>query len=147
MERIIGMLKSVFAMLAPSLKNEESKHGIKEFRELLKGVLSVSILMIQRFKDGVQFSDFTEFYSKLTSDEEFKAKMKKAYDGYQQVPNELKDIDAGECLEVACDILDELPAIVEAAKKEEEEKEEESSEEPQEDPASEDPKEESSEEA
>lgn len=119
MEKIIGMVKSVLTMLAPSLKNEASVHGVKEFRELLKGCLAVALILVKKFKDGVQFSDFTEFYTAITSDGDFKKTLEEAYDGYNKVPEELKDIDAGEGLEVACDVIDFVPEFAKALKKEE----------------------------
>lgn len=120
LEKVIGMVRGVLVMLAPGLKNPASTHSVKELRELLKACLMVSLLLVKKFKDGVQFSDFTEFYVTLTTDAAFKKAMHDAYDGYKLVPAEVKDIDAGEALEVAGDVLAYVDDFVLEFKKEEE---------------------------
>jgi hypothetical protein len=112
MQKIILLLQSVLSMVAPQLKSQESKHGIKETKEALIGVNEVSLELAKKFKDGVQVSDFTEFYSKLTSDADFKAKVHAAYDNYKAIPDEVKDIDGGEGLELAVVQLDYTPKFL-----------------------------------
>lgn len=112
MQKIFVLLTSVFSMVAPQLKSKDSKYGIKETKEALIGVNEVSLELATRFKDGVQVADFTEFYSKLTSDEAFKEKVKAAYDNYQAIPDEVKDVDAGEGIELAVVQLDYTPKFI-----------------------------------
>lgn len=118
LEKILTLLSGIIAMLIPQLKSEESKEGIKESCEMLKGVNEVSLFLCQRLKDGVQLEDATEFYKKLTADEEFKKVVGDAYEGYQKIPAEIKDVDAGEGLELAQVQLDYVPKYVETFKKE-----------------------------
>lgn len=117
LQKIITMLVGIFAMLIPQLKKEDSKEGVKETCELIKGANEISIFLCEKLKDGAQFSDATDFYSKVTKDEEFKKAVTEAYDGYQKIPTEMKDIDAGEGLELAQVQLQYVPRYVEALKK------------------------------
>ena len=114
MTKIIIMLQSVLAMIAPSLKKADSKEGVQETKEALIGLNEVSLELAKQFKDGVQVTDFTSLYSKITSDEAFKAKVLAAYEGYQKIPAEVKDIDAGEGLEIASVQLEYLPKFLDA---------------------------------
>lgn len=101
MKNFFQLFQAGASFFAPQLKSEDSKEGIKETKEALIGVNEVSLFMCEKLQDGVQFSDATDFYSKLTSDEAFKAKVKEAYEGYDKIPSEVKDVDAGEGLELA----------------------------------------------
>lgn len=111
LSKVLNMITSLVAVLAPGLKNGASTHGVKELREMIKGVLTVAVYLIGKFKDGVQFTDFTEFYTHLSTDAEFKKVLEDAYTGYKLVPEEIKDIDAGEGLEVVGDIVEFVPQI------------------------------------
>ena len=117
MQKIMLLLQSVLSMIAPQLKSQESKYGIKETKEALIGVNEVSLELAKKFKDGVQVTDFTEFYSKLTSDADFKAKVQAAYEGYKAIPDEVKDIDGGEGLELAVVQLDYTPKFLDVFSK------------------------------
>lgn len=101
MEKIISILMGIIAVLKSQFKNENSVVGIKETKEMVIGANEVSLIMISKFRDGVQFADFTELYTELKEDAEFKAAMNAAYDNYQAIPAEIADIDAGEGLELA----------------------------------------------
>lgn len=125
MEKVITVLKSIIIMVAPQLKKADSQVGVKELREALKAVLAIALLLLKRFKDGVQLEDFGVFWTKLNSDEEFKAIVKEGFDNYKAISVEVKDIDAGEGLEVAGDVVDFVPQFLEEFKKEEEPKNEE----------------------
>jgi len=116
LSKVITMVKQVLSFLAPQFKKDDSKYGVKELREAVKGVLVVAVFLMKRFKDGVQFTDFTAFYTALKEDAEFKATLEAAYNGYNQVPDEVKDIDAGETLEVVGEVLEHVDAIIETVK-------------------------------
>lgn len=118
MEKIVQLLLSVFTLLIPQLKKADSKLGVKESKEMLVGLNELSLLLVSKFKDGVQFSDFTEMYAHLQSDAEFEAKLKAAYDNYQVIPEEIEDVDAGEGLELASVQLEYVPKLVDGLKKE-----------------------------
>ncbi len=115
--KILALVKSMIVVLAPQLKKATSVEGVKELREAVRGLLKVAAFLGARFKDGVQFGDFAAFYANLTQDGEFKTVMNEAWDGYQKIGAEVKDIDAGEGLEVVGDIVDEVPNLLEAFKK------------------------------
>ena len=119
MKKIISLIVQVIAFIAPQLKKEDSKVGVKETKEALVAVNEVSVLMAKRFKDGVQFEDFSAFYDALTKDEDFKAKTKAGWEGAKAIPDEVKDLDIGEGLELAAVQLDYVPAIIDALKKDE----------------------------
>ena len=91
--------------------------GIKETSEALAGINEVAILMATQFKDGVQFQDFQTFYEAFMMNVDFKAKMQAAYENYQAIPSELKDIDLSEGMQLAAVQLGYLPRLVEAFKK------------------------------
>jgi len=92
--------------------------GIKEFAEMLCGVMAVSVFLVKRFKDGVQLADFTAFWTKLTQDAEFKQVIKDAYEGYAQIPAEVKDIKAEEIAVLTGLAGTYVPEIIEAFKAE-----------------------------
>ena len=66
--------------------------GIKETKEALVGVNEIALHVASKFKDGVQFGDFLSFYNDFVNDADFKAKLHAAWDGYQAIPEEVKDI-------------------------------------------------------
>ena len=117
MEKIISILIGVIAVIKTQFKSENSIAGIKETKELLIGANEVSLVMISKFRDGIQFSDFTELYSELKEDEDFKNAMSAAYDNYKLVPEEVKDADGAEGLELAEVQLQYIPKIIAQFKK------------------------------
>jgi hypothetical protein len=92
-------------------------HPIKETEEALLAINILSIYLIKQFKDGIQISDFMELYAKITSDKDFKAKMMEAYQGIQKIPEELKDLDLQEIIEITSLQLKFIPEIIDAIKK------------------------------
>lgn len=112
MEKIFLLVQSVLMMAAAQFKSKDSKEGIKETKEALIAVNEVSICLAEKFKDGVQATDFTEFYAKVTADEDFKAKVKAGYDNYKAIPAEVKDLDSGEGMELAAIQLDYAPKLL-----------------------------------
>lgn len=93
------------------------KHGIKETKEGIVGLMEVLILLTERFHDGAQISDFAAIWGKLQNDPDFQAKLMAAYDGAQQIPSEMGDLDLEEGIELAGLVLAYLPRIVTALKK------------------------------
>ena len=90
--------------------------GIKETTEVVVAANELAVDLIKRFKDGVQFNDFTEFYAALISNAEFKAKLEAGYMGVTQVPSEVSDLQIGEIIELGVLQLSYVPKIVEALK-------------------------------
>ena len=83
--------------------------GTKETREALKAVILIASFIIERLHDGIGVDDAVATYSKLSSDDVFKTKIKDGYEGLEQVREELKDLTTEEIttlgLEVAPDII------------------------------------------
>ena len=121
LEKIMTLVKTVLALVAPELKKEDSTHGVKEMGEAMVGINELSVFLATRFKDGVGLDDVKALWDKLSDDDGFKEKLKAAAQGANLIPAELKDIDGGEALELAAIQLDYIPKLVEALKKEEEE--------------------------
>lgn len=102
-------------LLAASLKKSDSVHGIKETAELLRAMLRLASYLVLKFKDGVQWSDVTDFLEKMKTDEEFKKVFADALDKADQMPAEIKDIDVGEGIELGAIAVEEVPYFIEAA--------------------------------
>jgi len=92
--------------------------GIKETKEMLEAVNVLVVYLIEKFKDGVQASDFIEMYSKLMVDPEFKSKLMLAYENANQIPAEIKDVDLAEAVALISLQVNFLPKVIEAIKKE-----------------------------
>lgn len=92
--------------------------GIKETKEALIGLNEAGVLMCERFRDGVQGEDFEAFWERMNNDEEFKGKMKAAYENAKAIPAEIKDIDWMEGGELAMVQVSYVPKYIAAFKKE-----------------------------
>lgn len=95
---------------------EAEKKGIKEVLDLLKLVDSLTIVLLQRLKDGIGMDD-AAFLVKLSMDEEFKLVLKEALSGMKEIPEEIKDIDVAEGIQIAMQIISNVPKYLEAVKK------------------------------
>jgi hypothetical protein len=93
------------------------EHGIKETKEVLTGVLEVVKVLAVELKDGFQVQDLIEAFKKLESDVEKKAKIEAALKQIVEVPTEIKDLTFKEGIELAVHVLAEVPALIEAFKK------------------------------
>ena len=91
--------------------------GIKETREVIQAFNELVIFFLGRFKDGVQFEDFTAFYSDIISNPDMKDLMLRAFSNYDQIPAEVKDIDVYEACQLLSDQVAFIPRIVESLKK------------------------------
>ncbi len=91
--------------------------NVKDTKEALVGMNEIALYFAKALSDGTQFKDFTEFYEKMTKDEDFKEKMRVAWEGRQNISTELKDVDLKEGLELVTVQLDYLPKFVDAMKK------------------------------
>lgn len=94
-----------------------SQVGIKETKEALIGVNTLSLFLVERLKDGVQLDDAVAVFGKLTADEEFKKIMGDAVEGIKAVPEEVKDLDVTEAVELITLQASFVPKFVEALKK------------------------------
>ena len=91
--------------------------GIKETQEMLDALNEITIFLMRRFRDGVQFEDFTAFYAEIISDPDMKDLMLKAFDGYEQIPGEVDDIDVSEACALSCQQIGFIPRIIGSLKK------------------------------
>lgn len=92
--------------------------GIKETKEALVGLNELALVLLVAFKDGVQIgADASAIWNKFSTDPMFAAKLSAAYDGFKAIPEEVKDIDAMEGIELAKVQLDYVPQFVAAMKK------------------------------
>lgn len=91
--------------------------GIKETKEALVGANELGLFLVKRLKDGVGFDDFTAVFEALKNDSEFKMKLEAAYNGINQVPAEIKDIDLTEAVTLVMTQVEYVPKFVEALKK------------------------------
>ena len=119
MDKMISMLQSVLAMMAPSFKSIDSKVGVKETSEAIIAANEITLLLISRFKDGVDVADFMAMWDKLKNDEDFKEKVQAGFDKYELIPAEASDIDAGEGLDLVSVQVGYVPKFMELFKKEE----------------------------
>jgi len=90
--------------------------GIKETEQFLGAVNEVVLLLIELFKDGVQLNDFVQMYLRITNDPKFKGKLQEAYEDYEQIPAELKDLDASEIVALTSMQINYLPKILQLLK-------------------------------
>lgn len=90
--------------------------GIKETKEAVIGVMKLGAVIAAQTKDGAQFEDFGALIKKYNEDAEFKAALDLAYADVGLVPEEIKDLDFAESLELGMAVLKELPVLVESMK-------------------------------
>lgn len=88
--------------------------GIEESKDVLIAVNELCILLLTKFKDGVQLSDFTSIFAAITLDSEFKSKIQEAYVGAKAIPAEVLDIDVAETIELSSLQLSYIPKILAA---------------------------------
>lgn len=91
--------------------------GAKEIKEVLVAVLKVAPVLVKQFKDGVQVQDAAELYMKIMADAVLKEAIMKAYEDYNLVGDEAKDLDTAEVIELLMAALPELQALLAELKK------------------------------
>lgn len=91
--------------------------SVKELKEAMVGMNELVIFLMMRFKDGMGMDDISAIWAKFRDDEDFKAKMMAAYDGWQAIPGEIKDIDMMETFDLVKTQIDFVPKIMEAMRK------------------------------
>ena len=88
------------------------KKGIKEFLELLIACLTVALMLFKRLRDGFQMDDLTAIVGEVMVSPEIRA----GFEGIQEVPEEVKDMDVMEGLMVGKAIFEFVPKFVEVAR-------------------------------
>jgi len=82
--------------------------GIKETSEVIKAILVVGVFMIERFRDGVDWSDAIAIGSKIAMDDQFRKVITDAIEGSDQLGIEIKDLKADELGVIIAEFLPEI---------------------------------------
>jgi hypothetical protein len=81
--------------------------GVVESKELLVALVRLGKLAAKQLGDGVDLSDAVAV-AKALADEEFRRALIEGFSGLSSVPEELKDIDAGEAVQLVGVLYAEL---------------------------------------
>ena len=100
-QNIFALLKNMLLSVKGFFVNPDSQVGIKETAEAITGINTLGLFFVSKFKDGVQFGDFGDLWTKLQTDAEFKANLQNAFDNYKAIPAEVKDLDGSEGIDLA----------------------------------------------
>lgn len=93
--------------------------GINETKQAVIGIMELACYLIKRFKDGVDIGDGLDILKQLISGSDLKKYVNDAVENINQVPAELKDLDAQEIVELSSLLIGYVPEIIEALKKSE----------------------------
>lgn len=91
--------------------------GVTETKEVLVALNELALVVIKHVKDGVQVSDIPAIITDLMGSDAFKLALVSAVEGITKVPNEIKDVDFLEGMELAKTQLVYVPKLLEALKK------------------------------
>jgi len=91
-------------------------HGVKETKEALSGAFKLAAFLVVRLRDGIDLQDAAAVAS-LIQDEAFMSTMKEAVEGAKLIPDEAKELDAQDVLELASHLIEEVPLLLAAIKK------------------------------
>lgn len=106
-------LKEIHKYLIKEIKMSEEV-GIKETKEVVEGVIELSVIIAESLKDGFQASsDLTAILVGLSTN----PKMIAAYDNVKGVGEEVKDLSVNEGIELGVLALSSIPRIIDALKK------------------------------
>ena len=90
---------------------------MQDIKDVLVGLLAISALLAEEFKDGVQASDIADIIVKIQGNEELKQKIILAYNEIDKVPSDLKSLTLAEGLEIVAFAIPEIVKLVGAIKK------------------------------
>lgn len=90
---------------------------MKETKELVVGLLALSAMLAEVFKDGVQVADIGAVLAKVQANPELSAKLVAAYQDIELVKAETKEVSAAEVFEIVAAALPELQNLIAAVKK------------------------------
>ena len=117
MEKIFMLLNLVLGFIKEQLKRDDEEFGIVETEQALKAINSIGIVAVELFSDGVSFSDAIDFYNKIIVDEKMKKVITDAYDNFEKIPNEVRNIGISEGASLAQTQLSYIPMFIEKLKK------------------------------
>jgi len=81
--------------------------GIQESKELIIALVKLGKLAAKQLGDGVDLSDAVAI-AKALADEEFRSCIVEGFSGLQSVPEELKDIDVEEAVQLIGVLYEEI---------------------------------------
>lgn len=81
--------------------------GIKETKELGVAMIAAGFFAFERLSDGVDLADLKAAWEKF-KDERFLGKIKDGAEGISLVSAEVKDADAGELVDLAKALIEEI---------------------------------------
>lgn len=93
------------------------QHGVKETKELLSGLFALVKVLGIELKNGFQVSDLIAAFNAIQADPVKKAAIEAALKDIKEVPEEVKDVNLAEGIELAMHVISEVPALIEAFKK------------------------------
>lgn len=85
--------------------------GIKETQEMILALLKITKILAVQFKDGIQATDALEIIKKVMTPELEKL-IVEAYNGMDQITEEVKDVSLAEALDLIKIIAPEVMAII-----------------------------------
>lgn len=94
--------------------SKTSTVGIVETSEALVGLNEISLFLIQRFREGYGTGNFAKIWDDLQNDPVLKAKVAAAYSNYALIPDEMKDLDAGELMTLSNIQMDYVRKLADA---------------------------------
>lgn len=98
------------------MTEQVEKLGTKETKEFATALFAVAGFLVERLKDGAGLDDVVAVHEKLTKDPEFLGLITAAYDGYKQIPAEIKDIDLEEGFDLAGFLLPQILKLLKTFK-------------------------------
>ena len=98
---------------------EAKKIGIENTKEALCALNMLALLLVDRFRDGIQMSDGFEIWKKFSNDKAFHDAMVLAYEGISQVNAEILDLDPTETMSLVAVQLQYIPQILDVLKSKE----------------------------
>ena len=84
------------------------KVGVKETKELIRGVFIIAGLLIKKLKDGFQIDDLATIMTALAVD----PAVREALEGLGKLPTEFSDLDSQEIVELVIGVVMEVPGLL-----------------------------------
>lgn len=89
---------------------------IEQTKELIVAIVSIVAVAIKYFGDGIQVTDFANAATELLTDKDVREKILRAFDGLSEIPQELRDLDIAEIIELLVTAVKESGKIIVARK-------------------------------
>ena len=86
--------------------------GAKETKEALIALNELMLHFIDVFKNGINLGSFIDLWRVLQNDQDLKTKLSLAYDNYNAIPFEVRNLDVLESLDLVVTQLDYFKKIV-----------------------------------